>query len=525
MGFTPGLNEWGSRRTAETPVQQPRSRPVQGDLAPSLIQRHGDSRELLHGIDFRELPTKGLLFSSCRLGASAPYHSLESIPLHDISGVERGRVELINSGVISVDSRKLTAAREEIAAIGPREMIRRLTRAGELFFNARIETGGVEMSPLEYCHLQSALTGAPVRHCRENMRKIRTTMTNLEHLLARHLQEAQLDLSFEQVMRGDPARLQPRALGAQLPSNSPGVHQLWVPFLPFVPVMLKPGSGDVLSPLRIRNACITAGIPECAISVYYGRGAEMNLTLQRTCGHFMLFGGSETAKPYRDNPRVDVHGPGYSKVVFGADMAPHWRRFLPIIVEGALQNGGRSCINTSVVLAPSPYDREIAHALNLEFAKVKLRSLADPFAQLAVMPDNSGARRLYGAIAERAAAGGGTILEHHAPPIIQYPNCSALLPMVVHFPTPAREAMKWEFLGPVVAVVNSDELRVEGGMKRTLICTALTQDQELISALRKNRKLFVLHNDPHPTTAINQLAPIETNVVRFLFAQPHIADD
>ncbi|NIV49759.1 MAG: aldehyde dehydrogenase, partial [Gammaproteobacteria bacterium] len=50
------------------------------------------------------------------------------------------------------------------------------------------------------------------------------------------------------------------ALGAVLPSNSPGVHSLWIPSVALkVPVVLKPGSQEPWTPLRIANALLAAG--------------------------------------------------------------------------------------------------------------------------------------------------------------------------------------------------------------------------------------------------------------------------
>ena len=62
-------------------------------------------------------------------------------------------------------------------------------------------------------------------------------------------------------------------LGLVLPSNSPGVHTLWLPIIPMqVGLVLKPGPQEPWTPYRMAEAFFEAGIPREAISIYPGRG-------------------------------------------------------------------------------------------------------------------------------------------------------------------------------------------------------------------------------------------------------------
>ena len=47
------------------------------------------------------------------------------------------------------------------------------------------------------------------------------------------------------------------------------------------------------------------------------------------------------------NPRVQVHGPGFSKIVFGDDRVDDWERYLDMMVDSVFLNSGRGCINCS----------------------------------------------------------------------------------------------------------------------------------------------------------------------------------
>ena len=66
----------------------------------------------------------------------------------------------------------------------------------------------------------------------------------------------------------------------------------------------------------------------------------------------MLFGDASTTKAWANDPRVELHGPGYSKVILGEDAADEWEKYLDLIVSSIAANGGRSCINASAVWTP-----------------------------------------------------------------------------------------------------------------------------------------------------------------------------
>ena len=56
----------------------------------------------------------------------------------------------------------------------------------------------------------------------------------------------------------------------------------------------------------------------------------------------MIFGGQPTVDRYRGNPKVQAHGPGFSKIVFGDDEVDNWEQYLDVMVQSVSANGGRS---------------------------------------------------------------------------------------------------------------------------------------------------------------------------------------
>ncbi len=82
------------------------------------------------------------------------------------------------------------------------------------------------------------------------------------------------------------------------------------------PIALKPGREEPWTPLRVIEALAAAGIPREAFGFYptdHGGAA----TLLQSVDRAMLFGDASTTRTYRNDPRVELHGPGYSKVILG----------------------------------------------------------------------------------------------------------------------------------------------------------------------------------------------------------------
>jgi acyl-CoA reductase-like NAD-dependent aldehyde dehydrogenase len=184
--------------------------------------------------------------------------------------------------------------------------------------------------------------------------------------------------------RGVPVSYQAQSpvLGLVLPSNSPGVHTLWMPIIPMqIGLVLKPGPQEPWTPYRMAAAFFEAGIPRNAISIYPG-GADVGTAVLDACARSLVFGGQPTVDRYRGTPRVQAHGPGFSKILLGDDQVDRWEDYLDLMVDSVFLNSGRSCINTSGLWA-SRHTREIADALAQRLAAIHPLPPEDPEASLA----------------------------------------------------------------------------------------------------------------------------------------------
>ena len=139
-------------------------------------------------------------------------------------------------------------------------------------------------------------------------------------------------------------------MGVVLPNNSPGVHSLWAPTTVLkMPLVLKPGSAEPWTPYRMIQAWLKAGCPPEAFSFYPTDHAGGNEILRRT-GRGMVFGDVKATERWRkEGGRVEIHGPGFSKVILGADALADWERTSTRSSASVADNGGRSCVNASGV--------------------------------------------------------------------------------------------------------------------------------------------------------------------------------
>ena len=214
------------------------------------------------------------------------------------------------------------------------------------------------------------------------MSKNHFVLSNMDRILdclTRGLEPDILTRGFGVESRGVPVSYQAQSsvLGLVLPSNSPGVHTLWLPVIPMqVGLVLKPGPQEPWTPYRMVAAFCEAGGPREAISIYPG-GAEMGAEVVSRVQRVKIFGSLETVQRYHGNPRVQVHGPGFSKILLGDDVVDDWEKYVTLMADSIYLNSGRGCINCSGVWA-SRHTKEIAAALAERLGPIEPKPPQDP---------------------------------------------------------------------------------------------------------------------------------------------------
>ena len=255
-----------------------------------------------------------------------PYASLEQDTVaHFITGETLAKVSQANTGLLGRDMRQAHRAREVLTAIPIADLIEMMKKAGDLYLNAALPMGDGEQSPDDFARQQSASTGLPEHMCKANMKKNHFVLSNMDQILDALTRGLPLDVltrGYGVESRGVTVSYQSQSpvLGLVLPSNSPGVHTLWLPVIPMqIGLLLKPGPQEPWTPYRMAAAFTMAGVPKEAIAIYPGLG-DVGAEVVRRCGRSMIFGGTATVERYKGDPRVQVHGPGFSKILLGDDV-------------------------------------------------------------------------------------------------------------------------------------------------------------------------------------------------------------
>ena len=453
-----------------------------------------------------------------------PYTSMEVDELtHFVTGEPVARISRANGGLVQRDMRKAQEARNVLREMSIDVLIDRVARAGDLYLNGTLPMGDGTQTSDEFVRAQSATTGLPERLVRANMQKNGFVLTSMRRILSALTRQLNLDVltTGHGEEGGVPISYQAQSpvLGLVLPSNSPGVHTLWLPVVPLqIGLVLKPGSQEPWTPYRVAEAMFAAGIPREAISIYPGQH-DVGAAVLEKCGRSLMFGGQAAVDQHRGNPRIQVHGPGFSKILIGDDLVDRWRDYLDLLVDSVVNNGGRSCINASGIWA-SRHTRDIAEALAERVASIGPLPPEDPKAELAAFTVPGAAASISQAIDADAAQPGVTdVTARHRTGgrHVHEGRADYLLPTILHCESADSPAAHREYMFPFASVVRCDESKMVDAIGPTLVCTALTGNTALRRRLLDAVQIDRLNFGPVPTTALNWLQPHEGNIVDFLY--------
>ena len=452
-----------------------------------------------------------------------PYTSLnQDTVVHFVKGEPLAQVSQANTGLIGRDMREAGRARQILTEIPIPELIGMMKKAADLYQNGTLPMGDGEQSPEDFTRQQSASTGLPEHMCRDNMKKNHFVLSNMDQILqalTRGLDLKILTRGFGLEHRGLMVSYQTQApaLGLVLPSNSPGVHTLWLPVLPMqVGLVLKPGPQEPWTPYRMAAAFFEAGVPREAISIYPGLG-DVGAEVVRCTNRSMIFGGTTTVERYKGDPRVQVHGPGFSKILLGDDIVDQWEKYLDVMVESVFANSGRGCINCSGIWG-SRHTREISRALAERLGPVTHKPPEDPESGLAAFTVPGAARAIWAEIESRLGEPGAEdMTARFGPRLAEKERCAYLRPTVIHCDSPELELANTEYMFPFVSVVRCPQEKMLQKIGSTLVCSAITRDKEWQRKLIDAPQIDRLNIGAIPTIKLDWLQPHEGNIVEFLF--------
>jgi acyl-CoA reductase-like NAD-dependent aldehyde dehydrogenase len=455
-----------------------------------------------------------------------PYRSLEKYRLYNQQSSDPiCEVSRANRGLIAKDLRSSSDHKKKVDGLTIAELLDMCKMAADYFANSELPIGDHTQSREEYIKSLSMTTGLPESLCHTNMKKIQGALEKMDTILAGMIRSKSLSFLDNNNQFPDNHNInficEADSLGAVLPNNSPGVHTLWLPAIPLkVPICIRPGSHEPWTPYRIIQAFLKAGIPKEVFGFYpsdYSGSTEVILSSDRS----MIFGDRSSVEQWRTDPRVQIHGPGWSKIIFGSDSVRDWESVLDFIETSVALNSGRSCINVSSIWVPS-HGKEIAQALAERLLKIQPLAMDHPDAKLAAFADKNVAQNISTLIDSHLTDSDAIDITQNLRQenrVAKKDGWSFLRPTVVFTDNPTHPLANTEYLFPFVSVVEVPQKDILNNIGYTLVASVVTKDQEFIQKLMNFRNIDRLNIGPIPSTSILYDQPHEGNLFDHLYKQ------
>jgi len=480
------------------------------------------------------------------LRRGVPYESLDK---HTVAnhrdGSAMAQISQVNAGIIRKDLAKISESRAALKKFSVERLIEMSAKAGELFLNGTLPLGSAhKQTSQDFITTLSATSGLPHVMVKRNMARIHSALTNMKAILnglTRGLDLKILDAGFGEQF-GTQMSFFPttQCLGLVMPSNSPAVNSLWLPAIALkTPVIIKPGRDEPWTPWRLIQAFIAAGCPAEAFGFYPTdhEGAAEILSLS---GRALIFGDKSTTAQYANNPAIEVHGPGYSKILIGDDEIERWPEFLDVMVSSIADNGGRSCLCASAVVVPKFAD-EIAEALAKKLAAIAPTKPDDENAKLSAFANPKMAESIDASIEEGLKTPGAVdVTAKYRAPLtpslspsdgervasrrergisrkVIFDGGTFLLPTIVRCDSFTHPLANREFLFPYASVVQVPQGEMLKQIGPSLVVTAITRDKAFTEQLLDSPLIERLNLGAISTMKISWEQPHEGNMFEFLW--------
>ena len=182
-------------------------------------------------------------------------------------------------------------------------------------------------------------------------------------------------------------------------------------------------------------------------------------------------------------------------------------------------NGGRSCINASGVWA-SRHTAEIAEALAKKLGPIAPLPMTDPKAGLAAFTTAGVAAGVDGQIEEKLREPGCTEVTAQSrggPRLVKHERCDYLRPTIFHVTNLDAFLANMEYMFPCASVVECPQDQMLKRIGQTLVCTAITQNEQWASQLVDATHIDRLNIGAIRTNQLHWMQPHEGNIIDFLF--------
>jgi acyl-CoA reductase-like NAD-dependent aldehyde dehydrogenase len=440
------------------------------------------------------------------LGPSGAYRTRKRLPLLDISARLMGEMSIVPPLFIY----RSMAAQRTARVLRADSRASALARAGDAFATATI----AGLAPGEYQHAVSRISGLPIT-------SVRQATQALAQSARRAYESAVHGLPFGAVgdwrdprTIGDGHAVWTRrgdVLSIHAAGNHPGVHSLWLQAAALgFKVAVRPSQREPLTPYRLISALLDAGFPSDNLSFLPTdhSGAD------RIVGNAdlsIVYGGDEVIRKYATAATVLAQGPGRSKLLLTRDS--DWQGCLDTVIDSIAGEGGSTCLNATAVYVegdPSLVAEAVAERLSAlpslppedEKAVLPVQNAAAAASLERYLLDRRGdARPWLGGEGITEDLGDGTAVLR--PAVFQLDSATA--PQTrIELPFPCIWVAPW---------TPDDGLLP---LRKTLVLTAFTRDEELIERLIGEPTISNVYIGGRPTSLPGQTMPHDGYLSEFL---------
>ncbi|POX48604.1 arylcarboxylate reductase [Streptomyces sp. Ru71] len=377
-------------------------------------------------------------------------------------------------------------------------------RAAELFAAADLDGE----SPEDYLRHTAHATGLTRAALRQAIRDLTAELCELPETTAAELPGTGFGEGYETrwVPRG-------RVFAAVMASNHPVPNVTWAQALYHgYSVVVRPGSRDPFTPLRLLRALLAAGLPAHK-AAYLPCSHRTGEFLLSEADRGIVYGGDSAVRRWRGAESVAVRGPGRTKALLDTD--PDDTVVAHLALSAAF-DGGTRCTNLSAVLTTRPAP-DVADRLARHLAALPSVSATDEGATLLVT-DRERAERIRGQIAALPAGLTDHSARHDgAGPVVELPDGSCLLrPLVLSADRADHPAVGVELPFPFVVVAPWTEADGTAPLRDSLVLNLLTDREDLLdAAVREPSVRKVTRGTVLPWTAVPGI-PHDDNYTQFL---------
>ena len=420
-------------------------------------------------------------------------------PIHDIHNKSVGVMVYAPDLYI----RKTVDAMRRKPKLNFKEIEERLRKAADIF-EQEVVCG---LSPTQFVDYITKVGGLPIQVVSESFSNIAKSTRNATKLSKLGIPVgAPLYADRKRAIKGvGKSKRKGEILCVIAPGNGPGVHGLWPQAVALgYRVIIKPSEREPFTAQRLVASLRLAGLYDYVAFIPCAHKSVE--TLVEASDLSLIYGSEATVERYKMSPDVLVQGPGRSKIVVGADQLTS--HAIPLAFESVTDLGGRACVCTTSILVEGDH-----HDFARKFANYADAKFKDPLFRKNVLtrfPVKS-VEWLEKVVREDA----DTLV---ATPRLEYMNGQYVnwSPIINCVDTPYHPLVQRELPTASVTIAPFNRNTDLPALGDTLVLTALTNDEDLLSYLDSVPNIHNLYAGSVPTTWMNPEVPHDGFLAEFL---------